>query len=316
MARETDFIDLLRPFATDPGARSLLDDAAVLPTDGRSLVLTHDMMVEGVHYLADDGPADVAWKLLAVNLSDLAAKGAEPVGALVGYAMTDDADWDAAFARGLGEAAITLGVPLLGGDTVRMPPGSARALGLTAFGRAPAGGAPARSGAQPGDWLWVSGTIGDAALGLAIRRGEAEGNAVLVGRYQRPTPRLALGQALAPLVTAMADVSDGLLIDARRIGAASGCALSVRLDAVPLSGAYRAARGEDVAARLAAATSGDDYELLFTAAFAQEAAILAAGRAADVPVRPVGRCAEGSDIMVTCAGHPVPLPDHLGWLHG
>lgn len=316
MARETAFIDLLRPFATHPGARSLLDDAAVLPTDGRSLVLTHDMMVEGVHYLPDDAPADVAWKLVAVNLSDLAAKGAEPVGALVGYAMTDDRAWDAAFARGLGEAASRLGVPLLGGDTVRMPPGSARALGLTGIGRAPQSGAPARSGARPGDWLWVSGTIGDAGLGLAIRRGEVEGDAMLIRRYQRPTPRLALGQALAPLVTAMADISDGLLIDAQRIGAASGCALAVRLDAVPLSNAFGAVRGEDVPARLSAATSGDDYELLFTAAPTLEAAILAAGRATDVPLRPVGLCTEGAGITVTCAGRRVPLPDQLGWLHG
>ncbi|MET0364868.1 MAG: thiamine-phosphate kinase, partial [Sphingobium sp.] len=166
MTREADFIAALQGIATDPAARGLMDDAAVLPFVG-SIVLTHDMMVEGVHYLPDDTPADVAWKLLAVNLSDLAAKGAEPLGVLLGYAMTDDAAWDAAFAVGLGEAAAMLGVPVLGGDTVRMPQGAPRALGLTALGRAPVGGAPARSGARPGDLLHVSGTIGDAGAGLA-----------------------------------------------------------------------------------------------------------------------------------------------------
>ncbi|MET0362586.1 MAG: AIR synthase related protein, partial [Sphingobium sp.] len=168
MSRESAFIDALRAFATDPAARGLCDDAAVLPRPAGDLVLTQDMLVEGVHYLPDDDPADVAWKLLAVNLSDLAAKGAAPVGVLLGYAMTDDADWDAAFAAGLGVAAAGWGVPLLGGDTVRMPPGAPRTLGLTAIGRASGAGAPARNGAQPGDMLWVSGTIGDAALGLAI----------------------------------------------------------------------------------------------------------------------------------------------------
>ncbi|HEX7822985.1 MAG TPA: AIR synthase related protein, partial [Sphingobium sp.] len=138
MSRESAFIDLLRGFATHPAARGLSDDAAVLPLAGLgpdgAVVLTHDMLVEGVHYLPDDAPADVAWKLLAVNLSDLAAKGAVPLGVLLGYAMTDDKHWDAAFAAGLGMAAESLGVPILGGDTVRMPSGAPRALGLTALG--------------------------------------------------------------------------------------------------------------------------------------------------------------------------------------
>ena len=315
MSREIAFIAALRAFADDPAARGLMDDAAVLPCPGGDLVLTHDMLVEGVHYLSGDAPADVAWKLVSVNLSDLTAKGAVPLGVLLGYAMTEDTAWDAAFAEGIGAAASALGVKLLGGDTVRMPTGAPRALGLTAIGQAPPSGAPSRAGAKAGDRLWVSGTVGDAGLGLAIRQGRAQGDTALVDRYLRPQPRLTLGQALAPLVTAMADVSDGLLIDARRIAHASGCAIAIDLGAVPLSGPYVAASGEDGAARITAATSGDDYELLFTAPAAMDGPVLAAAGAANVPVVPVGLCTAGEDITLTLAGEAVDLPAHLGWLH-
>jgi thiamine-monophosphate kinase len=315
MSREIAFIAALRAYATDPAARGLMDDAAVLPRPGGDLVLTHDMMVEGVHYLPGDAPADVAWKLVAVNLSDLAAKGAVPAGVLLGYAMTQDPAWDAAFAQGIGAAADAMGVPLLGGDTVRMPDGAPRALGLTAIGQAPAFGAPSRAGAGAGDRLWVSGTVGDAGLGLAIRQGRAQGDAALVERYLRPQPRLALGQALAPLVTAMADMSDGLLIDARRVAHASGCGMTIDLGAVPLSDAFLAAAGGDAAARLTAATSGDDYELLFTAPAASDRKILAAAKAVGGAVTPLGICTAGQDIALTLGDEPLPLPDNLGWLH-
>lgn len=315
MSRESAFIDLLRGYATDPAARGLTDDAAVLPRPGGDVVLTHDMLVEGVHYLSDDAPADVAWKLLAVNLSDLAAKGAVPLGVLLGYAMTDDSAWDSAFAAGLGAAAQSFGVPILGGDTVRMPSGAPRALGLTALGTAPAMGAPSRSGARPGDRLWVSGTIGDSVLGLAIRQGRAEGEDALVQRYIRPTPRLAFGQSVAPFVSAMADVSDGLLIDTRRMAMASGCAIHLALDATPLSAAFMDARGEDSDARLYAATGGDDYELLFTAPEEASAAILAFAQEAGVPITPVGRCVLGEELHLTVADRPFALPERLGWLH-
>ncbi|HEX7857385.1 MAG TPA: thiamine-phosphate kinase [Sphingobium sp.] len=310
MTREADFIAALRGIATHPAARGLMDDAAVLPVGdmgvGGAIVLTHDMMVEGVHYLPDDTPADVAWKLLAVNLSDLAAKGAVPLGVLLGYAMTDDGAWDAAFAAGLGTAAAALGVPVLGGDTVRMPAGAPRALGLTALGRAPASGAPSRSGARPGDLVYVSGTIGDAGAGLAIRLGRARGDAALVRRYTRPEPRLALGQAIAPYVTAMADVSDGLLIDASRMAKASGCAIHLDLDLVPLSDALRAMAGDSLEARLAAASAGDDYELLFTAP---------PGVVSDPGVTPIGRVEAGEGLVLRHGGQVVPLPGRLGYEH-
>ena len=157
---EAELIDLLRGSATDPSARGLADDVAVLPFGGTALVLTHDMIVEGVHYLAGDAPADVAWKLLAVNLSDLAAKGAAPVGVLLGYMLGDDV-WDRAFAAGLSKALAAFGVPLLGGDTVASP-GAPRTLGLTAIGRSDSE-PPSRSGARPSDHLWVTGTTPGSA---------------------------------------------------------------------------------------------------------------------------------------------------------
>jgi thiamine-monophosphate kinase len=159
--------------AGDPAARGLRDDAAVLEFGGRKLVLTHDMIVEGVHFLAADPPEDVAWKLVAVNLSDLAAKGARPIGALVGYCLSPAADWNDAFVRGLGSALTAFDLALLGGDTVSAPPGAPRAFGLTAIGEAESA-APSRAGARPGDLLWVSGTIGDAARGSGSRSGSSK----------------------------------------------------------------------------------------------------------------------------------------------
>jgi thiamine-monophosphate kinase len=202
-----------------------VDDAAVLETGGSAIVLTHDMLVEGVHYLPDDPPADVAWKLVAVNLSDLAAKGARPMGVLLGFTL-GEAAWDKAFADGLGLVLRTFGIPLLGGDTVSAP---TRVLGLTAIGQA-ARVPPFRSGASPGDQLWVSGTIGDAGVGLRLLQelGDAA-RPDFVERYRNPRPRLEAGERLVPLVKAMMDVSDGLLIDTGRMAEASGCRAEIAL---------------------------------------------------------------------------------------
>ncbi len=279
----------------------------MLETGDGAIVLTHDMLVEGVHYLPDDPPADVAWKLVAVNLSDLAAKGARPMGVLLGFTL-GDAAWDRAFADGLGHVLGAFGIPLLGGDTVSAP---ARVLGLTAIGRAeriP----PNRSGARLGDRLWVSGTIGDAGAGLAALRDGSDA-AALIERYRNPRPRLEAGERLVPLVSAMMDVSDGLLIDAARMAEASGCRAAIALDAVPLSEAYLARCGE---ARLAAATAGDDYELLFAAAPRHGAAILALADELGLPFTPIGDFAEGGGLGLTESGRPVPLPERLGFEHG
>src|SRR5687768_11609455 len=171
---ESAFVEALRPIATDPGARALLDDAALLPVGDRTLVLTKDMIVEGVHYHAEDPPADVAWKLVAVNLSDLAGKGARPLAALLGYTL-GEADWDRSFAEGLALALASFGLPLIGGDTVSAPPGAPRTLSLTAIGEAQ-DKVPSRAGAKAGDLLWVSGSLGDAGAGLRILEGELAGD--------------------------------------------------------------------------------------------------------------------------------------------
>jgi thiamine-monophosphate kinase len=308
MSAESAFIDALRALALDPAARGFDDDAAVLEIGGETLVLTHDMIVEGIHYLPGDPPADVAWKLVAVTLSDLAAKGARPLGALLGFTL-GEAQWDKAFAEGLGAALAAFGLALLGGDTVSAP---SRVLGLTAIGRA-AGPVPARSGARAGDLLWVSGAIGDAGAGLRILNGELGESPALVERYRNPRPRLEAGERLAPLVSAMMDVSDGLLIDAARMAGASGCAAEIELDALPLSESYLALLGE---ARLEAATAGDDYELLFAAGKAAAPAILALAEEIGLPFSRIGRFTAGTGLALSDHGEAVPLPAKLGFEHG
>ncbi|MGQ0589182.1 MAG: thiamine-phosphate kinase [Sphingosinicella sp.] len=313
MTSESAFIDTLRALATDPAARDLVDDAAVLEMGDGALVLTHDMIVEGVHYLPTDPPEDVAWKLVAVNLSDLAAKGARPMGVLLGYAL-GESDWDQAFAKGLGTALGAFAIPLLGGDTVAMPEGAPRALGLTALGRS-AIVPPARSGARPGHQLWVRGTIGDAGAGLgALNQGRHE-PAFLIERYRNPRPRLEAGERLAPLVAAMMDVSDGLLIDARRMAAASGCAARIELETLPLSADYLAECGEDRAARLAAAIAGDDYELLFAAPPERGTEILALADELGLPLSRIGAIEAGAGLVLTHESEPMALPERLGFEH-
>jgi thiamine-monophosphate kinase len=310
---ESAFIDSLRALADHPAARGLLDDAAVLELGGTTLVLTHDMVAEGVHFLASDPPEDVAWKLLAVNLSDLAAKGARPVGVMLGHCLGAEA-WDRAFADGLGRALNAFGIALLGGDTIALPTGSARVLGLTAIGEAK-GPVPSRADAQAGDLLWVSGTIGDAGAGLAFARGESDGPAALLERYRNPRPRLEAGQALAPLVSAMMDVSDGLLIDASRMAAASGLRVEIDLGLVPISDALLAFAGRGRSALLAAATAGDDYELLFAAAQNEAPAILVLADRLGLPLSRIGQFAPGEGISLADADGSVPLPERLGYVH-
>lgn len=299
---EAEFLAALRVLPLHPGAHGLADDTARL--DG--LVLTTDTIVAGVHFLAADAPQDVAWKLVAVNLSDLAAKGAVPEGVLLNYPLIQgESAWDGAFIAGLGEALIRFACPLIGGDTVSLPTGAPRVVTLTAIGRAAA--PPLRTGARAGDALYVTGTLGDAGAGLRIARGE-EGPAELLAAYRRPQPRLDDGRALAPLVHATMDVSDGLLIDAARMAEASGLAVAIDLAVLPLSPAYRAFAGGDRAARLAAATAGDDYQLLFAAP---------ADLALPVPATRVGTFSAGdAPPTLTDGDTPLPLPARLGFAHG
>jgi thiamine-monophosphate kinase len=299
MSRERDLIGKMRLLAHDPAARGLVDDAAVLSFGDRRLVLTHDTLVEGVHFLPSDPPEDVAWKLLAVNLSDLAAKGARPVGVLLAYTLGPDPTWDDRFVAGLGEALARFGAALLGGDTVAAPPGAARQFGITALGEAEA--APSRAGAQAGDVLYVTGRIGAAGLGLGMARDGLAGEAAWLDAYRRPVPRLGEGQALAARVHAMADVSDGLLIDAARMAEASGLALAVDAAAVPIAGGDR----------MAALTAGDDYELICAAlpGLTLTDPMLAA-------LTPIGRFGEGTGLTLFEKGVAIGLPDRLGYEHG
>ena len=297
---EAELLDRLRELPLHPAARNLRDDAAVL--DAGRLVVTTDTLVEGVHFLPTDPAGDVAWKLLATNLSDLAAKGANVEGVLLNYPLRDD-DWDRAFLAGFAEAMAQFGARLIGGDTVSLPQKAPRVLTLTAFGSDAA--APSRTGARVGDALWVTGTIGDAGAGLAVARGQP-GPAELLAAYRRPHPPLAEGRLLAPLVHAMMDVSDGLLIDARRLAAASGLAATIDLAAVPLSPAYRSFAGDDRAARFDAAIAGDDYQLLFALPEAVEPPVAATR---------VGMLAPGSGLALHDGGEPVPLPPRLGFEH-
>lgn len=308
---EEEWIAGLRTLPLHPAARELLDDAALI--DAGPLVMTTDTLVEGVHFLATDPPADVAWKLVATNLSDLAGKGAAVEGVLLNHPLSDDG-WDRAFLGGLAAVFARFGVALIGGDTVSLPPRAPLVLTLTALGRNAA--APPRGGAQAGDDLWVTGTIGDAGAGLRLAiageagaddaHGERVTPADLVGAYRRPWPRLAEGRALGPAAHAMMDVSDGLLIDAARMAAASGLAAVVDLAAVPLSPAYRSVAGEDRAARLVAATAGDDYQLL---------AALPPDAVPPVPATRIGWLHAGAGLALVDGDATVPSPARLGFVH-
>ncbi len=291
---EAEFIAALRLLPLHPAARGLNDDTALL--DAGPLVVTTDTLVEGVHFLPTDPAQNVAWKLVATNLSDLAAKGATPEGILLNYPLGDDA-WDRAFLEGLADVLTTFDTKIIGGDTVTLPSNAPRVLTVTAFGSDAA--APARSGAREGDALYVTGTIGDAGAGLAIALG-AQGPAELLAAYRRPQPRLADGRILAPQVHAMMDVSDGLLIDASRMVLASGLAVSIDLARIPLSDAYRTFSGD----RIAAATAGDDYQLLF-----------AAPQDFITDGTKIGAFSTGSGLSLHDSGKPVPLPPSLGYEH-
>jgi thiamine-monophosphate kinase len=286
---ELALIAALRRIATHPAARGLDDDCAVIEFGGEALVLTHDVMAEGVHFLAEQDPADVAWKLVATNMSDLAAKGAEPIGVLLGYALGAD---DARFLEGLEAALAHYGAPLLGGDTVCVK--GPRSLGLTAFGRATHRPVPSRAGATAGNALYLTGPVGGAMLGLeALRRGSGDSLA-----YRRPVALLAAGQALAPLVTAMMDVSDGLLLDAARLARASGVTLAIDCATVPI------ATPED--RRNEAMRWGDDYQLLFTAPAAARLPI-AAYR--------IGEVLQATEAPIMLDGAALNEADNLGYEH-
>jgi thiamine-monophosphate kinase len=314
---------LLRPLAAGfPGALDLTDDAAVFaPPPGRDLVVTTDAMVEGVHYLPDDPPGDVAAKLLRVNLSDLAAMGADPLAYTLTTALPRSVDdgWLAAFAAGLAADQVRFGIALMGGDSVSVP--GVPVLSVTAVGTVPAGRAVRRGGARAGDAIAVTGTIGDAAFGLAVRLGRlvvpGDDARTLLERLRRPVPRTAFAAALREGATAAADVSDGLVADAGHLARASGLAIEVDAAAVPLSAAVRRLVAADPGRIVDAITGGDDYELVLAATPAAVPALAAAARAAGFGLTVIGRALEGpaGGVSVRDArGDPVPLAG-TGWTH-
>ncbi len=292
-----------RPMATHPGALGLTDDAALLrPPKGAEIVLTADAIVGTVHFFADDAPGTIAKKALRVNLSDLAAKGAKPAGFLLSLALPDaiGEDWLKAFARGLGADARAYDCPLLGGDSVRTP--GPVMISIAAFGTVPRGTMVRRSGARVGDRIVVTGTIGDAALGLALRRDARTGErwgltareqAYLVDRYRVPRPRNALAAALRKYATAAMDVSDGLAGDLGKLCAASGVAGQVKIARIPLSPAVR--KGAAAVPELieTAITGGDDYEIVAAVPARAVAALHAAAEAAQVPLAEIGEITRG-----------------------
>lgn len=304
---EAEVIERLRRLANHPAARGLLDDAAVL----EGFVITHDSIAEGVHFLPFDPAASIGWKLVAANLSDLAAKGAEPVAALLSMTLSGG-DQDRGFLDGLEAACESYSLPLIGGDTIALPEGAPRVYGLTAIGRAEAN-IPARSGARPGDRLWLAGTVGDSAAGLRLLLEDAAATGALVDVYRRPVPLLQMGRALSPHATAMMDVSDGLLLDLERLCAASGCGAELDLDSLPLSRAFIAERGQDRSARLFATTGGDDYALL--AALAPNLDPLSLSLPKQPNLTPIGHLVASSGIALHDKDGPVPLPEHLGYEH-
>jgi thiamine-monophosphate kinase len=308
--RESQVIERLRRIATAPEARGLLDDVALL--DG--LVITHDSLAEGVHFLPHDPPASVGWKLVAVNLSDLAAKGATPAGALLSLTISGPGSWEEQFLSGVEAACESYGLPLIGGDTIAIAAGAPRVLGLTAIGRA-GPRVPHRSGGKAGDAIWLVGTIGDAAAGLAQLIADRHAAGPLVDIYRRPVPQLRAGQELAPMANAMMDVSDGLLLDAKRLAEASRCAMTIELDQLPLSSAFVAERGQDVGARLFAATGGDDYALLAALPADIDPATLSLPRR--TRISRIGSLAAGgaSSLSLTSGSEPVDLPERLGFEH-
>jgi thiamine-monophosphate kinase len=318
-ARPDEFawIEALRPLAKSAAALGLMDDTAIVPSrPGFDLVISEDAMVEGVHFLAGEDAAIVARRLLRTNVSDLAAKAAEPFGYTLMTAWPPTRGWSdqEAFIAGLAEDGETLGVTLLGGDTVSTP--GPLTVSATVFGWVPAGRAVRRSGAKPGDLLVVLGDIGAGLLGLKAARGEIDDpSGDLARAYRLPEPALHLRAALRAHASAAADVSDGLLADGLHIAEASGCALTVDLDRVPISEAGRAWLGSqpDAAeAILALATGGDDYALVCAAR--EGLALIRAAEDVGAPARVCGRFEAGRGISVRFRGEAL-TPARMGWRH-
>lgn len=303
---------LFAPLAKHPGAFGLKDDAAVFaPDDGQELVVTADALVSGVHFLPEDPPDTIARKALRVNLSDLAAKGAEPLGYLLVLCLPSSTpfDWLKQFAEGLAADQKEFGITLLGGDTTSTP--GPMTISVTAFGQTRAGAMIRRAGARVGDLVYVTGTIGDSGGGLALLRGERPDlsgidREQLVSRYRVPSPRMAFGRSLRGLASASLDVSDGLIADLGHIADASNVRITLDENFLPLSSSLQALWGRD---SVRAATAGDDYEIAFTAPPAKANDIRNAAARARLSVTRIGRVGVGEGIILQGAdGAEIAVP--------
>ncbi|MCX8501595.1 MAG: thiamine-phosphate kinase [Alphaproteobacteria bacterium] len=310
-----------RPLAAAyPLAFDLVDDAALIEVPpGQQLVVTSDALVAGVHFYPDDPPRLIAQKSLRVNLSDLAAKGATPLGYSLGFIAPHRLDdgWLAEFAAGLAEDQQRFHLSLIGGDSVETP--GPLSLAITAYGLVPSGQMVRRSGVRPGDELWVTGTIGDGALGLLARQGRLE-SPELLARYLLPEPRLALHQSLRQCASAALDVSDGLVADAGHLARASGVALILERDSIPLSAAAASLVARDPQFWQPILSGGDDYEILFSTSPQNSAKIPAVTEGRGFALTRIGRAvavtgAEPGVEVITSEGKAVPLVT-AGWQHG
>jgi thiamine-monophosphate kinase len=320
-ARPSEFAliaQLFAPLATTPGAYGLTDDAAtVAPAPGHELVVTADALVEGVHFLKDDPPDAIARKSLRVNLSDLAAKGAQPLGYLLVLSLPSSVsfDWIMSFASGLALDQKEFGISLLGGDTTATP--GPLTIAITAFGQTQAGAMIKRSGAKQGDLVYVTGTIGDAGAGLALLRGEKDGftgldRDHLVSRYRLPQPRVDFGRALRGTATAALDVSDGLIADLGHIAAASNVRILIDAPSLPLSTSFKALWGRDV---VRAATAGDDYEIAFTVPPAAASGLQMASAKYRLSINRIGRVERGAGVVLLDADRQEIAVPKSGFTH-
>ena len=322
--------DLVREFlaplaAGFSGALGLADDCAVLaPAPGTELVLKTDPVVAGIHFFPDDDPADIAWKALAVNVSDLAAKGATPRIYLMALSLPEapERSWMAKFAAGLGEAQRAFGIHLAGGDTDRTP--GHFSIAITVIGEVPAGRMVRRAAARAGQAIYASGTLGEAALGLALRSDPAlaarlgltsDEAARAIRRYLRPEPRIGLAPALLAHAAAAMDISDGLLKDLGRMCRSSGVGARIAATDLPLSSALRRAVAAEPDRISAAIAAGDDYEILATVEMSSCAAFEAAARAGGVTVTRIGEITASPEVRVLGADGAPISPSRPGWDH-
>lgn len=316
----------LAPLAADfAGSYGLIDDCATIrPSDGQELVVTTDALVQGVHFPPGESADAIGWKALAVNVSDLVAKGAKPLAYLMSLSLPEAPrqEWMQGLAGGLARAQEAFGISLAGGDTDRTP--GHLGVAIAAFGTIPAGTMVKRSGARPGDRLYVSGTIGDAVLGLRLLQNSAlsaawdlkdEEARYLLDRLRYPAPRVALASVLAELASASMDVSDGLAKDLGRLCRASHVGAEVEASAIPLSKAARCVLETGGASLAELFAGGEDYEILAAVSPGRCAAFEAAARRAMVPCAKVGQVVAGDGVVVTdSAGRPTPLGGG-GWDH-